>query len=841
MSAIGYCVGIHRLGFIAAPNPLMSVMKPASHRWNQICAVLIACLHLSAFAQEVTTVQKVVIVHVGPATVSDDLIRANMRVKEGAAFSQDAVDADVQSLHKTGFFQNIRVGQERDARGVTLTYRLQSKPVLTEIRFSGNKKYRASKLRKKLTSKVGEPLDQLKLFNDSQEILKMYQKAGLQKTEVVPIPAINEELGRGIVTFEVREAPKIRIKDVTFDGAKDMKTRKLRRVVKTRRWWMFSWITGSGKLKDDVFEEDKERLREFYTEQGYIDFELKDVKFESPSTNRVVVRFQIEEGTPYRVGGVRFQGNELFSRDEIVGNLRTRDGDKIKYGLILKDGEKFTPKGLQRDVDSIRDFYSSRGYIDVDVQSEKIPNVEKGTLDLNYRVLEGEKSYVEKIEIKGNIRTKDKVIRRELAITPGETFDMVRVKLSKSRLEQMQYFEKVDTTPEDTEIPNRKNLVIGVEEKRTGNAILGAGFSSIDSLVGFVEVSQGNFDLFNPPTFTGGGQKARLRLQAGTRRQDYVATFIEPWFLGRRLSLSTELFHRQLNFLSDNYEQSQTGGRVGLTRQLPFNLIGGVSYTLESIGLTFDNNYRQQFPDSVVLQEAGRRLVSRVGLSLAHDTRNSFQLPTKGHRIELLPDLAGGPFGGDSDYYRFELRASQYWNPGRIFTAASYWQDVFEGHVLELSGRVGVVNAYGDGDRGRVGRVPLFDRWYLGGLTSLRGYRFRQVGPRDPISGEPVGGGTYWFGGAEYSVPIIERLRFAVFYDVGMVYPEAYSFSPQDYVDSTGTRQTTRLYNDNWGIGLRLNLPIGPLRLDYGVPMSHDTRSGGGGRFQFGVGYTRDF
>jgi outer membrane protein insertion porin family len=829
------------LGFIVRPHPLKSDMKSTSRRWNQICAVLVACLHLGAVAQEVPTVQKVVIVHVGPANVSDALIRANMRVKEGEVFSQDAVDADVQNLHKTGFFQNIRVGQERDARGVTLTYRLQAKPVLTEIRFSGNKKYSSNKLRKKLTSKVGEPLDQLKLFNDSQEILKMYQKAGLQKTEVVPVPAINEELGRGIVTFEVREAPKIRIKDVTFDGAKDMTTRKLRRVVKTRRWWMFSWITGSGKLKDDVFEEDKERLREFYTEQGYIDFELKDVKFESTTTNRMVVRFQIEEGTPYRVGGVRFQGNQLFSREEIIGNLRTRDGDKIKRGLVLKDGEKFTPKGLQRDVDSIRDFYSGRGYIDVVVEPEKVPNVEKGTLDLNYRIEEGEKAFVEKIEIKGNVRTRDKVIRRELAIAPGETFDMVRVKLSKNRLEQMQYFEKVETTPEDTEIPNRKNLVIGVEEKRTGNAIIGAGFSSIDALVGFVEVSQGNFDLFNPPTFTGGGQKARLRLQAGTRRQDYVATFIEPWFLGRRLSLSTELFHRQLNFLSDNYEQSQTGGKVGLTSQLPFNLIGGVNYTLESINLDFDDSYKAQYRDSVVLQEAGRRLVSRVGATLAYDTRNSYQLPTKGQRIELLPELAGGPFGGDSDYYRVEMRVSQYWNPGQMFTETSYWQDVFEGHVLELTGRIGVVEAYGDGDRGRRDRVPLFDRWYLGGLTSLRGYRFRQVGPRDPISGEPTGGGTYWFGGAEYSVPIIERLRFAVFYDVGMVYPDAFSLAPQDYVDFNGKRQTTRLYSDNWGVGLRLNLPIGPLRLDYGIPMTHDTRVGGGGRFQFGVGYTRDF
>jgi len=151
------------------------------------------------------------------------------------------------------------------------------------------------------------------------------------------------------------------------------------------------------------------------------------------------------------------------------------------------------------------------------------------------------------------------------------------------------------------------------------------------------------------------------------------------------------------------------------------------------------------------------------------------------------------------------------------------------------------VEAYADGDRGRRTRVPLFDRFYLGGLYSQRGFKFRQVGPKDPVSGEPSGGGTYWFGGAEYSVPIIERVRFAVFYDVGMVYPDAYSFEPQDFIDANGVRQTTGLYNDNWGFGIRLNLPIGPLRLDYGLPISRDTRVSGSGRFQFGVGYTRDF
>src|SRR5206468_3912786 len=203
------------------------------------------------------------------------------------------------------------------------------------------------------------------------------------------------------------------------------------------------------------------------------------------------------------------------------------------------------------DLQAIEDFYGSKGYIDVRVAADKNPNTEKGTMDLVYQILNEDKgkSYIEKIEIRGNTKTKDRVIRRELAVSPGEVFDMVRVKVSKQRLEGLQYFEKVDARAEPSDIsPNRKNLVIGVDEKNTGNLTMGAGFSSVDSIVGFVELSQGNFDLFHPPTFTGGGQKFRLRVQIGTERQDYIVSFIEPWFLGRKLSFGTELYYRDLNF-----------------------------------------------------------------------------------------------------------------------------------------------------------------------------------------------------------------------------------------------------------------------------------------------------
>ncbi|MEO5802079.1 MAG: outer membrane protein assembly factor BamA [Verrucomicrobiota bacterium] len=778
-------------------------------------------------AQTPPTISKIEIKHIGPPSVSDALVRANIRVKEGDVFQRPSVDDDVLNLMATGYFNNIRVAEETSAEGMKLIYIVQGKLLLTDIKFSGNKKFSNRKLKKKLASKIGEPLDERKLFADAQGIRTNYQKVGYQKTTVKPIITPDESAGRATVTFEVTESPKVKITDIKFVGANSFPEKKLRKVMKTKRRWMFSWLTGSAVLKDEQFEDDKERLIEFYQNAGYIDFEIKDVQFDYVTARKLIIRFIVSEGTRYKVGNVTVKGNTLFATDDILKGVNVAGRQK----RVEMTGDKiFTPKGLTKDVEAIRDFYGSRGYIDTHIAAIKNANTTTGTMDLTYEIEEKDKSFIEKIEIKGNDKTKDRVIRRELAVSPGEVYDMVRVKLSKERLEGLQYFEKVDTQAEETDVPNRKNLVIGVEEKNTGNFTVGAGLSSVDSVVGFVEVSQENFDLFKPPTFTGAGQKFRLRMQIGTERQDYQLSFIEPWFLGKKLQFGVDLYHRDYGFLSDLYEETHTGGTLSLTRALGSDfLIGRIAYTLESINVDLDSSRHTN--DIVtatttnranisqdLFEEGGRRLVSKFGTSLAYDTRNNALLPTHGQRTQLSGEVAGGILGGDVDFYKLELKSVWYF-PG-----------FFPGHILEVAGQSGVVDSYGNGDRGR-DRVPIFDRWFIGGLYSLRGYRYRDVGPHDQFD-EPLGGNTYWFGSAEYSLPIVERLRFAMFYDIGNVYAQAFSFSSN----------RGGFYNDNWGIGLRINIPyLGPLRLDYGFPITHDKDLGNNGRFNFGVGYHREF
>ncbi|MCF7669391.1 MAG: outer membrane protein assembly factor BamA, partial [Verrucomicrobia bacterium] len=743
--------------------------------------------------------------YVGPPATSRSLIKANIQSREGETFNPEYIDDDVRNLYKTGYFYNIRVGQDRTDEGVTLTYVVQGKPVLTDIQFSGNEKFDRKDFMKNISSKTGEPLDEKKLFFDTRAILKMYQKKGFYRTKVDYTLSIDEEAGRGSVTFEITESPKVKIERIDFPGAEAFSEGDLRDVIETHRRWLFSWLTGSGYLKEDVFEEDKQRLVVFYKNHGYIDFTIEDIEFDYIDPKWMVVKISVNEGKQYHVGNVEFEGNELFSDAEILEGVRV-SRRTIKPGMTI--GEVFSPKGLSADISAIEDIYGSKGYIDVNIIAHKRPNIETGTMDLVYEVIENDRSYIERIDIKGNVKTKDKVIRRELAVTPGEVFDITRVDLSEQRLRGLNYFSKVETKPEPTDVPERKDLVVAVEEKNTGNFVMGAGFSTVDDVVGYAEVTQGNFDLFRPPYFTGGGQKFRLRTQLGTKRQDYLLSFIEPWFMGRKLKLGVDLYHRELNFLSDVFDERRTGAKVGLTRTLGSDyLVGGVSYTIENIGIV---NVDHPRASNRILEEEGNRLVSKMGLSISYDTRDNAMMPTRGQRTELLTELAGGPFAGETDFYKLELHS------------AWYFQGLMDSHIIEVLGRTGVVENYGGSDR-----VPLFDRWFLGGMYSLRGYDYREVGPRDNFN-EPIGGNTYWFGSVEYSVPIIERLRFAVFYDIGMVYRDAYRYDFDHY-------------NDNWGVGFRLNLPIGPLRFDYGIPITSDPENDGSGRFNFGIGYTREF
>ena len=824
--------------------------------------LLLACAP-GAWAQATgPKIDDVKITFVGPASVSEQFIRGNIRLKAGDTYLPNSTQTqdDVHALYATGQFYTIQVFVDRaDDGGVVITYKLQAQPRITEIKLAGNKELSDTKLKKKITVKVGDPMDEQKLFTDVQEMKKLYEKYGHPDTQIQYVPSVDELNGRATVTFEIIESVKIKITKIQFIGAAAFSQKELRKQIKTSEHGMWSWITGSGVFKQDDFDDDQDALTKFYRDHGYLDFEIKDVKLDRPTTNTMDIRFYVYEGRQYKVGAVKFTGNKLFNDTNILAGLQANHafthakGKLGVHGLAMDTGDIFTPDGLDKDTKAVEDFYGGKGYIDVaqgsTLRVNHIPNVDTGTMDLEFVIDEGQKIVVEKININGNLKTKDKVIRRELAISPGETFDMVRVQISKERLEGLQYFDKVDLSPEptdpQTQISGHRNLDVNVEEQNTGNLTFGAGFSSVDSLVGYVELSQGNFDLFHPPTFTGGGQKFRLKVQLGTERSDFEMSFIEPWFLDKKLSLSIDLYRHDLNFESPNniFDEARTGMRLGLSRALWSDFfIGSISYTIEDVDISLNPPFKNPTPPGGpigqpphggsidpnsgearvpqdILNQTSDHLFNRFGTTLAYDTRNSTRLPDHGQRTELNLELSEG----DQSFYKLELKSSMYF-PGLL-----------KGHVVEIASRASVADSLSGGD------VPFYDRYYLGGLDSLRGFKYRNISPReafDPlypnVVNEPIGGDSLLFGSLEYSLPILEKdnglgVRVAAFFDAGEVGTKPYSLSGGNF-------------DDDWGLGFRLNIPrLGPLRLDYGIPLTHDKYNGGSGQFQFSAGYTRPF
>jgi outer membrane protein insertion porin family len=745
----------------------------------------------------------------GPETVSRQIVMANIQTIVGKPRAREVIEQDVRSLIATGFFLDVRILEESVTDGVKIIIQLRGKATIKDIIYVGNKVFKAERLKRECSQKVGDILDERKSFADALKMVELYQKSGYPDAKVEPVVTIDKDTSKAILKFQVTEGDRVFIKQIQFAGLKAFTTKQLQKLMKTRYRWWGSWMAGTGVLKDEQFTEDLDKLRDFYRSHGYIDMEIKTNYVQRVAPKWMLIHIDIFEGQQYKVGTLKIEGNKLFPSSD------------LKRRLTMTSGQTFTPEGLTKDLKALEDYYGARGYLDTSVRSDREANVTTGRLDLVYTIKEGELTYIELIVIRGNTKTKDKVIRRELAVAPGDIYNTVRIEASKERLKNLGYFSKVETTPEPTPVPNRRDLAVQVEEQRTGNVTFGAGFSSIDSLLGFVEVTQGNFDIFNWPSFTGGGEKLRIRAQVGFYRQDYTISFVEPWFLDKRLLLGVDLFNNQSSYQSSEYSTSRMGGSVKLEKSLSQFVRVGVKYSLQTINLSVDNSASEELQS-----QQGSTLRSAVETSWTFDSRNSPTLSTRGNQTELSSTLVGGPLGGDESVYKLDGKT--------IF----FIPLILEHHVLEILLAGGVVQAYGQTwgsggvvDEGpapfldlvQVDDVPIFDRYFLGGANTLRGFGYQKVGPKD-IKNTPVGGNTSVNGTVEYTFPIVERVRGAFFFDIGEVEFNSYEFRSSD------------LHSDA-GIGLRLNLPVGPLRFDYGYPIQTDPNSGTTGKFQFSVGY----
>ena len=763
----------------------------------------------------------------GKQTVSKEAVYAHIRLRKGMKFDQRALDQSIRSIYSTGFYDFVDAKRKIDAKGnLELDFTIIPKFKVSQIAFNGNKVYSGARLQKEIETYAGAPLSEVGVKRDVDKLKAFYQKKGYSLAKITYSIERNEETGVGAVIFQIDEGGDIEIQNIIFKGdprvekqfgfwgklgrflfgkdTEDFDSVDLLSEMKTDTWIpIVSHITDNGRFKEDEFQTDIEKLRKFYRDHGYLDVEIDDskIKFEFPDADEqgdMDIVIDIVPNHQYKVGKVSFKGNTIEGFDDV------KLMQFVDY-FDLTEGNVFSPSQVEKLIEKIREYYGEYGYVDTIVRVLRRPNVKTGDIDMVIDVIESKMFYLESINIQGNSKTKSEVIIRELALEPGEVFDLHRMKISENRLKETRFFDEVTLSPEETNIPQRKNLKVTVKEGRTGNLTFGAGFSTVESLVATVEVTQSNFDYAHYKSyFQGAGQKFRIRGTIGLKSNQVIISFEEPWVFNRELAYGIDLYRTDSDYYSDYYSEMRLGATNYLRKRIYEKIEARLAYKLELVDIyNVDNRIRGNV---IPEQDIGSRTLSQVSLSFLRDSRDSYMTPTRGTRFELIQDLAGGPFLGQTNLYRIEARAG-------------WWIPTFETgkQVFSIVGRTGSVQGYGGKD------VPYFERFFLGGGYNMRGFKYRKVGRLDSATEEPLGGNTFAFASAEYSIEVFNPVRFAVFYDIGFVNSDSWDWDPSDYCS-------------DFGVGLRILMMGAPMRIDLGFPLRAGDNNDDGMQFNFSFG-----
>ncbi|MBC2604633.1 outer membrane protein assembly factor BamA [Pelagicoccus albus] len=788
--------------------------------------VPLTLLSLSAQEEEEAeppTINQLIINFTGLSNVNEEVARANMSLREGEVYDPVAVDRDIRSLYRSNLFEYIeaRIAPAGE-NTIDVIFDIRPKFRISAIIFEGNDKVSNGKLKTEATIQVNQVLNEPRVKGSAEALQEMYLKKGFSQARVDYKIDRSPVTGFATVTFQIREGRKFKIGKVNFVGNETVKDRKLKKKMQTKKWGFFSVLTNSGRFDRDKFEDDLETLKDVYREEGFLDIDIDpaNVQFSYPKENRMQIDINVGEGKQYKIGNIEFVGNKTY------------EDSVLRLMLRSVPGSVYSPEKLDEDVGRIEDFYGQFGFMETRVRMERVPNTETGDIDIQYVVYESEKFQVESVDIEGNTKTKSVVVLRELALTPGSTFDSVRMEASRMRLDNTRYFEDTNVTPQSTNVPGRKDVRVTFREGRTGNFSFGAGFSSLEKGVFFIELTQSNFDIFNwRGAFQGDGQKFRLKAQIGSYSNSMVLAFEEPWLFERRLAFGFQIFNQETNYENQYYNSVQQGFEVSLRKRLIEIIEGKISYSL-----TEQDFEAYESLDSAALLANSIGTSSRLNLLLIRDSRDRLINSLRGMRLELDLTRAGDFLGGDFDFYKVESRNAFYLPLSEKFT-----------QTVEFLVRAGVVQETDDSTL-----VPYEERFFLGGPNTLRGFEYRDVSPKEGGSASNLpweaGGKTYGLFGAEYSFGITEDFRIAAFYDGGFVNKETgdFSLNREKVYDEYGgvtyfAGQRRSGWNDNYGFGIRMSMMGTPLRLDYAIPLSTDglADDGGndnGGQFNFTFG-----
>jgi outer membrane protein insertion porin family len=730
----------------------------------------------------------------GNKSISSVTVISKMKTRVGAVLNENILSDDLKRLYLLGYFSDIKMDTLDYNDGIKVIVSVEERPIVEKITFTGITRLtlKDETLKKELKTKETQYLDYPNLNEDIQILRKMYEKRGYNQVNIKYEVDVDKDTNKAKVEFGVDEGKKVKIKNIIIDGNNAFSDGRILKLMKTKRAWLFN----AGALKEDVLLDDIERIKSFYRREGFMDV-VVDYKVENdPKRPMLYINIKIQEGKKYLVGTVTINGNQDISEKEILKKLE----------LILP-GKVFSQEAFKQDIANIQSLYFDRGYISCSIQETDALNSDTGRVDVTYSIEENDIAYVNKIKIKGNIKTKDLVIRRELRIKPGDKFDGDKLRRSKERLQNLGFFDELSYDTEDTDTFNKKDLVVEVKEAKTGAFSFGGGYSTVDDFLGFIEVEQKNFDWKNFPYFTGGGQDLKVRASFGTVSSGFDLSFTNPWIFDYPVSFGFDAYkriHKRESDVGYGYDEDVTGGDLRLGKELSEYVSSSLTYRFDMIDIS---NVDSSSTGDLKAEE-GTNNISSLEFGLSFDNRDNIFDTHKGDIFSGSLQAAGGPFGGNKDFYKFFGRASHYW-------------PLWKKSVVEFRGRLGLGDAFGDSES-----IPIYERYFAGGAYTIRGYNERKIGPIDAGSDEPLGGESMIVGNIEYTYPVFDFMKAAVFYDTGNVWAKA------SKIGSGG-------FKSSYGLGVRVKTPIGPLMLDYGIPLNKEPGkdSKGGGRLHFSVSH----
>lgn len=701
----------------------------------------------------------------GVQRIDTSTVLSYTSVRAGDHFDRALIDQDLKSLFRTGLFADIVLKREGD----DLVIQVVENPVINRIAFEGNDALDDDALSQEVELRPRVVFTRTKVQSDVARLLELYRRQGRFAASIEP-KVIQLDQNRVDLVYEISEGPVTRVTNISFIGNEAFSDSDLRGVVSTKEsaWWRF--LATGDRYDPDRVDYDKELLRRFYLQNGYVDFNVVSAVAElAPNQQEFFLTYTVDEGERYRVGKITFQNA-----------LQSLDVDILRDKLTFKSDQWYDASEIDDSIDGMIAALRNKQYAFATITPHSVRNTENHTVDLVFEVNEGKRVYVERIDIKGNVRTLDEVIRREFLLAEGDPFNQTLLDRTERRLRNLDFFEKVDIRTEPGSAPDQTVIDVDVTEKSTGQISLGAGFSSFDGPLADFSISEHNF--------LGKGQSVKAAAQLSGRRQEFDLSFTEPYFLDRNLSAGVDLFHTTTDYQTESsYDERTTGFGFRFGYALGLDLRQALRYRFENSSIT---NVAST-ASVVIRQQEGQRTISLIGQDLTYDKRNTRINPSDGYVLKLTTDLAG--LGGDTRFIRGRAGGAYY------YPIAKQW-------VFSATAEVGAI--YGISDD-----VDIQDRFFIGGDT-LRGFATSGIGPRDLTTNDALGGNLFARGSFELSLPLglPEELGFLghVFTDFGTLTDiDANSAS---VVDEASPRVSV-------GAGVSWQSPFGPLRLDFAIPV----------------------